>query len=1618
MSRARIASAVTFVIAAVATIAVVGLQQSSTPTTSAIAAENAALSRYMPGTGAGESGENLDGVESYWSNRLTYPTGDFNADWIRRAAAQAARVPTAAAVAAHQVNGSAAPVKAGAADGGVVTGSGTTSSFNSSSAEAPVAAPSAPFVSLGPKPLIMTGCSGCFNYTSTEGRINDLAIDPTTTTNGSITAYAASVGGGVWKTTTCCVPATTWFNATDDPLLSTISIDAVEIDPTNHDTIYAGTGDLNFGSFSMGSQGVLKSTDSGEHWTVLAPGVFGAAYSEPAGQFPQYQAVGKVKVDPRNGDNVVVGTKKGLYFSYDGGTNWAGPCLTNTYTTQRQDITGLDLSEMSDGTTRVVAAVGTRGFASTVQYDLGSNGANGIYKATMPTAGCPTFTSITTNANFVFGTAVSGTPYTTGASLNATSGTVYGGVGTGNQLGRIDIGVAPSNPDVIYAQVQSIAVNPNPTGVPSGSGGGCGGANGCQLGVFATTDGGTTWSMMAGSAGGSLRDCNNARGDYPQNWYDQAVSVDPNNPDRVLIDTFDIWLAHRTGTTLTNLSCGYSYTGPAGPVHTDQHAIAFVPGSSSTVLFGNDGGLRASINVDTASSVPLVRPTFYDVNTGLNTIEFYSGDISANFATSPAPQANGGAQDNGSSSVTFAGYPTGPAQWQTGKGGDGFTARIDPVSGAFFQGNNSGHIHRCTVNCTAPGAGWTDITPNAMLADQQSFVLPYEVFKGTPGNPGGQPSTDCSATTCNHIASGTVRVWETVNALGILGNGASRTANWYANSPANLTKASLGNRSYINQLAYSPATSSLVIVGTNDGNVQIGRNMGTGSNQSSWTNVTGGNAVLPNRPVLDVAFDPRSMDTAAAPAIGYAAVGGFDANTPSNPGHVFRVTCDVNCASSTWEDKTGNLPDIPVDSIVANPKFPQQVFAGTDFGLYVTDDVTVATPTWYRLQNGMPNVMIWDMQIDRGSTTLSLWTRSRGAYVWPLPSKRLVKLNQTVAFAPLPDRVWKDTDFGVAASASSGLTVAFAASGNCTLAGSTVHITSAGSCSVTASQTGDADTWNAAPEVVQTFAISKADQSINVGTAEPKRFGDADFQLEATATSELAVSLAVVSGHCTLAGATAPSIVHITGAGECVVKASQPGDGNWNAAEDVSRTFEIGKADQSIAFGELGDRTWGDSDVDLAATASSGQAVSYLSSGDCTVAGATVHITGAGSCTVTASQIGSDDYNPAPDVSRTFAIAKASQSLTFAALGNKTYGDGDFSLEATSSSGLLVSYGAVGTCTVTAALVHIAGAGPCEITATQGGDGNYEPATDVAQSFTIAQAPQSIEFDSIDDKTLGDADFTIKPKVAAGLPVYVIVDSGRCSVDSPTAPAVVHILGAGSCSITATQAGDADHAPATAVTRTFAIGKGSQTITFAPLPARVFGGSFSVAATSSSGLALSFTGAGGACTVAGSVVTLTGTGTCTVTAAQPGSVDYNPATSVSRTFQVVSSTTGTAEGKDLEPKTGGSADFEITANARGPRSLTGDLSYSGPRVKGSFQRTFEADRITAFGIAADGVSAWIAGVGEDGRRFTAYVENSTVKPKKRRPNGDLFQLWIAGVLQTGDGALGRGNVTIGTSSRH
>jgi hypothetical protein len=865
----------------------------------------------IPGENPANESTRLADMESYWITRMTYPTGHYDGSWLLNAMQQDKRV-------------------ASALPGGKTI-------YNRSESHSPFGLDPNSWVSLGPKPEQTDACFSCFNYGLVGGRVNDIVIDPVTPN----VAYIATVDAGVWKTTNCCTSTTTWAPTTDDTTIPNVAIDSLVIDPNDHNTVYAGTGDLNFGSFSMGSTGILKTTSAGANWTVVGATVFTPTYGQPAGQYPQYQAVGKVRVDPASSNNVVAGTKNGLFFSYDAGANWSGPCTPDNFTSQRHDVTGLILQRRGSSTV-IYTAIGTRGYATPVQYDLGNNGANGVYSTTLGTSGCPaSWNLITTPTN--------GWPAGTGQGVG------YGGAGIGNQVGRIDLAIAPSNPNVLYAQVQAITPQA----------GGCGNANGCQLGLWRTTDGGVTWTQQSTAA--ALFTCTSSTpgsGDYPQNWYDQGLAVDPNNPNTLFMDTYEVWKSTDGGVSFLNTSCGYS---GGTTIHVDQHALAYVPRSSTTLLAGNDGGVYVTNDAD---AIPPTRPNYQQLNSSLSTIEFYAGDLTGNFATAPNPGANGGAQDNGSSVSVWA-NPSDVAaqQWQLRQGGDGFFARIEPVLGQrWYQGGNNGNVY---MSSTGPYGPLTRVNPNNWTNDTRSFVTPYEIYKN-----------DCPPTGCGHLIAGTYRVWEAIN-------GGISTSSWYTNS-VNLTKQTLGNRSYINQLSYAVSLSTTAIVGTNDGNVQYGFGLGQGTPLSAtWVDVTGSNLVLPNRPILDVATDPLT------PTVGYAAVGGFNENTPTTPGHVFQVTCVANCVTFVWLDKTGNLPNIPVDSIIANPRYRQQVFAGTDWGVYFTNNIDAVSPVWQRFDAGMRHTMVWDLSIDRGFTTLSAWTRGSGAFAWPLPAAPFVPPTST-----------------------------------------------------------------------------------------------------------------------------------------------------------------------------------------------------------------------------------------------------------------------------------------------------------------------------------------------------------------------------------------------------------------------------------------------------------------------------------------------------------------------------------------------------------------------------------------------------------------------------------------------
>jgi hypothetical protein len=138
-----------------------------------------------------------------------------------------------------------------------------------------------------------------------------------------------------------------------------------------------------------------------------------------------------------------------------------------------------------------------------------------------------------------------------------------------------------------------------------------------------------------------------------------------------------------------------------------------------------------------------------------------------------------------------------------------------------------------------------------------------------------------------------------------------------------------------------------------------------------------------------------------------------------------------------------------------------------------------------------------------------------------------------------------------------------------------------------------------------------------------------------------------------------------------------------------------------------------------------------------------------------------DDCGMVTDASFTLTVDKGDQTITFGALPNKTFGDPDFSVSATATSGLPVSFAASGNCTVTTpspGTVHLTGAGLCTITASQAGNINYNAAPNVPQSFTIAKAvtTTAVSSSSNPSATGQNVTFTATVTSAAGTPTGTV----------------------------------------------------------------------------------------------------------------------------------------------------------------------------------------------------------------------------------------------------------------------
>ena len=338
-------------------------------------------------------------------------------------------------------------------------------------------------------------------------------------------------------------------------------------------------------------------------------------------------------------------------------------------------------------------------------------------------------------------------------------------------------------------------------------------------------------------------------------------------------------------------------------------------------------------------------------------------------------------------------------------------------------------------------------------------------------------------------------------------------------------------------------------------------------------------------------------------------------------------------------------------------------------------------------------------------------------------------------------------------------------------------------------------------------AQSKLKQSISFATAPTIIVGQSGT-VSATATSGLPLSFTTSTPKvCGVSG----NVVQSIKAGPCIVHADQAGDATYNPAKQIAQTIYILNT-QTIHFASAPVIAVSKT-AKISAKASSGLTVTYASATPsvCSIKGNTVKGLAASTCIINANQPGNHHYTAAPQASQSFTISKDHQVIHFTAHPNLSVGSSGL-VHATASSGLTVGFASStpNTCAVSGNSVTALAVGLCAINASQPGDSNYNAAVTVSQSFNISKAHQFIQFGaaptvSITQSggiTASSASAAISVTATSGLPVSLTAKTPNiCSITGN----IVTGITAGTCTISATQAGNANYHAAAQVSQAFPV---------------------------------------------------------------------------------------------------------------------------------------------------------------------------------------------------------------------
>ncbi len=414
---------------------------------------------------------------------------------------------------------------------------------------------------------------------------------------GRLTVYAGAASGGVWKSVNGGTTFKPVFDKTDVQ-----SIGAVTIDPTNPKTIWVGTGESWVRNSVSVGDGIYRSTDGGDNWTNMG--------------LKDSEHIAKILVDPKNGNVVYAcatghlwndNTERGVFKTTDGGKSW------NKVLAGKNGSTGCAMMSMSPLAPNTVYATMWDFRREGWTFRSGGEG-SGIFKSTD-----------------------SGDHWTELAEANSKGLPA-------KPYGRIAVAVAPSNPQIVYAMIESK-----------------------ESALYRSNDGGKSWVKLDASQFMVWRP-----------FYFANLIVDPKDPEKLFKPDLLLLMSVNGGQSFSEVSSG---------AHGDFHAVWIDPENSNVVYAGDDGGLWRSQDGGTRWS--------HQVN--LPVSQFYHVSVD----NADPYRVYGGLQDN-SSWVGDSSYPGGVtySRWENMYGGDGFWMFEDPSDPAYLyaeaQGGEIGRVNRYT----------------------------------------------------------------------------------------------------------------------------------------------------------------------------------------------------------------------------------------------------------------------------------------------------------------------------------------------------------------------------------------------------------------------------------------------------------------------------------------------------------------------------------------------------------------------------------------------------------------------------------------------------------------------------------------------------------------------------------------------------------------------------------------------------------------------------------------------------------------------------------------------------------------------------------------------------------